>query len=64
MDKIMNRMFTRLGNTGMISNAEMAKIMTLSLIDDYRDEMIECNSKWKRILDDIEFGIIGSSCLF
>lgn len=56
--------FTHLENTGSVSDKNLMKMMTLSLIDDYRTEMEACNSSWKRILDDIEFSFKGTSCMF
>ena len=35
--------FNHLENTGSVSDKTLMKLMTLSLIDDYKDEMVACN---------------------
>lgn len=50
----MDMFFTHLGNTGSVSNANLMKIMTLALLDDYKDEILACNPSWKRIISDLE----------
>ena len=50
----MDMFFTHLGNTGSVSNANLMKIMTLALLDDYKDEMLACNPYWRRTISDLE----------
>lgn len=54
LHNILDAMFMRLENTGSISNTNLMKVVTLSLINDYKDEMIACNESWRRILNDLE----------
>lgn len=56
--------FNHLGNTGSMPDKTLMKLMTLSLINDYKDEMVACNPSWKRTLEDIESSFMGTSCLF
>ena len=63
MHDMIDNMFRHLGNTGSISNSDLMKITTLSLIDDYKEDMIKCNRNWKRIIEDIESNLSGSSCM-
>lgn len=56
--------FNHLENTGSMSDKTLMKLMTLSLINDYKDEMVACNPQWKRTLEDIESSFMGTSCLF
>lgn len=60
---VMDNLFVRLENTGSLGNTDLMKIVTLSLIDDYRDEMEQCDPSWRRILNDIEASFAGTSCL-
>lgn len=54
LHNILDTVFVHLENTGSISNTNLMKIVTLSLINDYKDEMIACNVSWKRTLNDLE----------
>ena len=64
MHEILDNLFIHLENTGSISNSDLMKMTTLSLIDDYRDEMISCNKNWKGVLDRLDKYFINTSCLF
>lgn len=50
---VLDKMFVNLANTGSLSNSNLMKITTLALVDDYYDEMIGCDRRWKRQLDDL-----------
>ena len=60
---VFKRFFTHLENTGSVSDPDFVKVMVLSLIDDYGDEIVQCNPCWERVLDDIAFSFRGTSCI-
>lgn len=54
MDDVLRRFFVHLEHTGSVSNRNLASVMIMSLIDDYGDEMVQCNGSWKRKIDDLK----------
>lgn len=56
--------FDHLSNYGSVTDKQLAYVLTLCLLDDYEEEMLECNQNWIGTINSIRNSIIGSSCMF
>ena len=64
MLELLDQYYNHLRNYGMSTDRETVGMVTLMLIDEYYNEIVDCMPELKDVLDRTISGILGSSCMF
>lgn len=64
IDNTLCKFFARAGNLGGVSDSQFTGMTILSLLDEYEDEILQCDPSYSKIINAVRDHYSETDCLF